>query len=244
MSLLEKDRNMAEGVDKEAVAQTGKNVDDGNRYFQSSATNDASVMERLNNKREAAEKAALTIEEHRNQRKPVWEKLNNPGEMTVLKWRALQEQKGQETKLNRALQLAQLQWNEAKSRREERRQQRLQAEIPTEIPTEIPRTPFFDKLKNIGRTISEFLSAPNKEAERLRRFETQPHEQLKETFKESGKRLRGFSGFLKGLGAAVFAGGKEGLKTGTKTFFEKMKKNKSSAQNRRSGEPAPMPGSF
>jgi len=121
---------------------------------------------------------------------------------------------------------------------------REMAQKAEEIPTEIPRTSFFGRLRNIGKGISEFLSAPNKEAERLRRFETQSHEQLKETFKESGRRLRGISGFLRGLGAATFAGGKEGLKTATETFLERMGKSKSSAQDKTSGELAPTPGSL
>jgi len=75
-----------------------------------------------------------------------------------------------------------------------------------EVPTEIPKTPFFNKLKNIGKTISEFLRAPNpnREAERIRRFEAQSHEQLQTTFRETGRKLRGFSGFLRGAAFGAF----------------------------------------
>jgi len=198
-----KEKNMPEGVNEEAVAQTRKETP--------------------------------TVEEPRNLRKPVWDKLNDPGEKAVLERRAFLERLKKETERDKGLQVAQLQWNEAKSRREERRQQRLQAEIP--------RTSFFGRLRNIGKGISEFLSAPNKEAERLRRFETQSHEQLKETFKESGKRLRGVSGFLRGLGAAIFAGGKEGIVAGTKTFSAKIQENSKSQRGGRAGS-APPPITF
>ena len=129
--------------------------------------------------------------------------------------------------------------DEKQAAREKRRQQRLQAEIPTEIP----KTPFFDKLKNIGKTISEFLRAPNKEAERIRRFEAQSHERLQTTFRETGRKLRGLSGFLRGLGAATFAGAKEGIVAGTKTFSAKMQENSKSQRGSRAGS-APPPVTF
>lgn len=225
MSLLEiEDRNMAEGVGTEPVAQKGKNVDDRDRYLESYLP-----------------KETPTVEERRNQRKPVWDILNDPGEMAVLKRRAFLEQLRQKTERGKGLQVAQLQWNEKKRLREERRQELLERQ--QESQTEIPKTPFFDKLKNIGKTISEFLSQPNKEAERLRRFETQSHEQLKETFKESGRKLRGLSGFLRGLGAATFAGSKEGILAGTKTFSAKMQENSKSQRGSRAGS-APPPITF
>ncbi len=118
-------------------------------------------------------------------------------------------------------------------------------EAPAEIeaPTEIPKTPFFDKLKNIGKTISEFLSAPNKEADRIRRIETQSHEQLKDTFRETGKKLRGFSGFLRGVGAAIFTGNKEAILAGTRAFSAKMQENSKSQRGTRVGG-APPPATF
>ena len=174
-------------------------------------------------------KETPTVEERRNQRKPVWDRLNDPGQMAVLKRRAFLEQLREKIERGKGLQVAQLQWNEKKRLREERRQE-LQ-------------TPFFDKLKNIGKTISEFLSEPNREAERIRRFEAQSHEQLQTTFRETGRKLRGFSGFLRGLGAATFAGAKEGIVAGTKTFSAKMQENSKSQRGGRAGS-APPPITF
>jgi len=239
MILLEVEgRNMAEGVNEETVAQKGKNVDDSDRYLESFIPNDTSVMENLDNKKYweaekvAREKRRLepppatketpTVEERRNPRKPVWDRLNDPGEMAVLKRRAFLEQLRQETERGKGLQAAQLQWNEAKSRREERRQ----------------RTSFFDRLRNLrnigkGKRISEFLSRPNKETAEV---QTQ-------TARNAAKILRSKAGFLRGLGAATFAGSKEGILAGTKTFSAKMQENSKSQRGSRAGS-APPPITF
>lgn len=103
---------------------------------------------------------------------------------------------------------------------------------------EIPKTTFRDRLRNIGRGIEGFLSQPAQEARRLREAEMQSNEAYKEIFKNQGKRLKGASGFLRGLAAAAF----KGIGGTSTNIGERLEPKPDTSSRPTSGTLAPGPG--
>lgn len=147
-------------------------------------------------------------------RRPVWEILNDPGEKAVLERRAFLEKLAQDTAEKKAKQEAILAWNRAQKLREERRQKALEEQQrQQEIhPGFLARVRNFFKERT--EELTDFLSEPNREVQRIREVDRHSLSEWKGVFKEEGQKLRRNSGFLRRLAARFNLGNKPAVASG------------------------------
>ena len=181
----------------------------------------------------------------RNPRRPIWDKLNDPGEIAVLQRRDFLEKLRERAERGKAEQEAILAWDAGQKLRAERRQRILkeQQRLEEQQRQQEVKPGFRSRVTNFFKErtekIIDFLSQPNKGVKRLREFETQSNLELINRLERAGSKLRGASGFLRGIKTAFNY--LNNTNVSLRLVPRPETKQKQPKPSRASGVPAPKP---